>query len=257
MENANSLALLVAYYLSRHDPKSYSALGFINRTQALSSVGSVLGVKANTVKNMQDEFDSIHDNGRLGWHQRPLRPSRQHVVELFSDLSELELREIVLKVLSGRGSILDEVGELLKPGVEDARKNKGTFAPRGLTGKAAEEYFVKYHSANGEPVPGVLLDTRDLGCGYDFIIEPPGLDSVFVEVKGIKDSEGGVTFTGKEWETAVTARQKYYLAVVRNALSHPSIQFVSDPAGKLVPRLQLLTVVQTSWNLNHGDLMGL
>ena len=48
---------------------------------------------------MRDEFDSIHDNPRAGWHQRPLRPSRVKVVELFDDLTEEGLSVIKKSIL--------------------------------------------------------------------------------------------------------------------------------------------------------------
>ena len=99
MEYQNKLALIIAYYLSKYDEKAYMSMGDANKTQTHLRVGHILGVKASTIKNMRDEFDSIHDNTRSGWHQRPLRPSRSIIIENFSDYNEEDLFEVVNHIM--------------------------------------------------------------------------------------------------------------------------------------------------------------
>lgn len=87
MDDKNKLALISAYYLSKYNHEALRALGYSAYSQAFNDIGDRLGVKANSVKNMRDEFDPIHDNDRVGWYQRPLRPSRARVAQLFSGVS--------------------------------------------------------------------------------------------------------------------------------------------------------------------------
>lgn len=96
MKENHSIALIIAYYLSKFDKVAYEKLGYSSTTATHAEVGRILGVNPNSVKNMRDEFDPLHGNNRRGWYQRPLRQSRAEVVESFQELSEEELRDIVL-----------------------------------------------------------------------------------------------------------------------------------------------------------------
>lgn len=92
MREENKLALIVGYYLSKYDHIAYQNLGYGTQISTHETIGAHLNVKPNTIKNMRDEFDTIHDNGRVGWHQRELSVSRKDVVEKYSHLGEPELR---------------------------------------------------------------------------------------------------------------------------------------------------------------------
>nr|WP_262984093.1 DUF3883 domain-containing protein [Paenibacillus ihbetae] len=65
------------------------------------------------------------------------------------------------------------------------------------------------------PMDGTLVDTRDLGCGYDFEIINGNLKS-YIEVKGLGGHTGGVMFTNKEWQLAKEKMENYYLIIVQN-----------------------------------------
>jgi hypothetical protein len=259
VKESNSLALVVAYYLSRFDRIAYDRLGFGNSTETHVEVGRILEVKPNSVKNMRDEFDPIHDNSRVGWYQRPLRPSRAKVLEAFQDLSEEELYDVVQDILrSQQFRLSDDLADIIDPIVrrEAKRKGKSVFIVRGPTGRIAEEAYLEHHRTSGSPVAGQLQDTRDLGCGYDFEIH--GDDGEYqVEVKGLDGEAGGVSFTSKEWHTAREKGKTYFLVIVRNASSTPQFQVVQDPARKLSPRKSVYTVVQVRWNADETELRGL
>ncbi|OOC58739.1 hypothetical protein [Paenibacillus ihbetae] len=142
MELNNKLALIVAYYLSKFDAKSIRKLGFKNATNAFNSIGTSLSIKANTIKNLRDEFDSVHDNPRQGWYQRPLRPSRVKVIEAFQNLSEDELYEIVIEIIHNvKFKDSDECSEITGLISDDRYGNsarKKELILRGPTGKKAE-----------------------------------------------------------------------------------------------------------------------
>jgi hypothetical protein len=100
MESKNELALQIAYFLSKHDRRAFELLGFDSWNQAYREIGTRLNVKPNSVKNMRDEFDSVHPNPRSGWHQRELRPSRKRVVDQIGNMSEEELLNHSQKILA-------------------------------------------------------------------------------------------------------------------------------------------------------------
>ena len=115
MDKQNSKALIVAFYLSKFDEIAYKQLDFGNNTQTHEKIGGILSVNSNSIKNMRDEFDPYHPNNRVGWYQRPLRPSRQKVFNSFTDLSELALREIVIDILNQKSD------DNLEPVIEHIR----------------------------------------------------------------------------------------------------------------------------------------
>ncbi|MBK6792816.1 MAG: DUF3883 domain-containing protein [Anaerolineales bacterium] len=204
MKHNHILALIIGYYLSKYDDLAYKNLGYVSGNETHKEIGKILGVKPASVKNMRDEFDPIHDNQRVGWYQRPLRSSRAKVVESFQDLEEEELRDIVFEILTNPNfNAIPEVSSLVDSIAkgDKSKKNNTPFIVRGITGRKAEEIFIKYHQQTMKPMSGMLIDRRDYGVGYDFEIKEDA-SSCFVEVKGLIDEDGGVVFTSKEWDVA-------------------------------------------------------
>lgn len=256
MEHNNSLALIVAYYLSKFDQVAYRNLGYGNNKATYERVGKLLGVNPNSVNNMRDEFDPIHENPRRGWYQRPLRPSRAKVVELFQDLSEPELRGIVTEILTGGGAgTQDPLSDLTDPIMRhhSRTRSKTLFIPRARTGRMAEEEFDRHFHSTGEPVPGELTDVRENGCGYDFLIRHDGTEYQ-VEVKGMDALSGGIQFTSKEWEVAKEMGDTYFLAIVRCVSDEPTIEFIRNPRSMLKAQKQITTVVQVRWQIADSAL---
>ena len=256
MKQNHSLALIVAYYLSKFDKIAYEQLGISLSTETHKEIGRILGVKPNTVKNMRDDFDPFHDNPRVGWYQRPIRPSRAKVVEAFQDLSEEELRDIVLEILTNpEFASSDDFADVVEPISKRGQKRKGRsiFIVRGPTGRKAEEIYANHHRKTGEPIPGELRDTRDLGCGYDFEIVN-GDRHAQVEVKGLDGGAGGIGFTSKEWDVAKKNGDSYFLAIVRNVYEEPTIQIIQNPASVLRPKKAVFTTVQVRWNVADSEL---
>jgi len=256
MKKQNSLALIVAYYLSKYDRIAYKSLGYDSLTKAHTEIGRTLNVNPNSVKNMRDEFDPIHNNQRVGWYQRELRPSRQKVIELFQRLSEEELRDVALEILNNPYFSNSDEGSEIVSSLErktSKREKSKVFIPRGSTGKKAEEYFINYHRDSGQPVIGHLKDTRDLGCGYDFEIHNKK-NTFYIEVKGLDSTDGGVSFTSKEWDVARKFGQRYFLVVIRNVSSEPKFQIVQNPVCKLDANKNIYATVQVQWNVSNSQL---
>jgi hypothetical protein len=127
---------------------------------------------------------------------------------------------------------------------------------RGPTGKKAEQYFIKYHTDNNLPMAGELIDTRDLGCGYDFEIKSETTQH-FIEVKGLAGNKGGMLFTNKEWGKAKQEREKYTVCLVSNINELPQISFINDPFTKLNPKKNIIQTVQVQWNVSNNQLQEL
>lgn len=252
--NANLLAIIVAFYLSKFDKQALQNLGFQNNSEAFETTAKILGVKRNYVKFRRDEFDPIHP-WRKGW----LRPMDKRIIksiEALQDLEEPDLREIVQRILKDadyRNS--EEVKQITSLFSEDGNEKLavGRFILRAPTGRKAEEYFIEYFESYKKPVDGILIDCRDLGIGYDFRIENKD-ENYFVEVKGISDFSGGVLFTNKEWSTAKSEGDSYFLCVISNLGKEAEISFIQNPFEKLNAKKNIYTSIQINWSVTANQL---
>lgn len=255
MEDNHKLALIVAYYLSRYDKIALRELGYQSFKNAYEVIGSTLSVKPNTIKNMRDEFDPLHNNRRKGWHQRELRPSRMAVVEQCDNLSEQALREFVLDILNNRptdhGS--GEIGSYLKffDAADQSEDESGdtTGSLRGITGILAEEIFMEKFRRGEMIFKNVeLIDRRYHSVGYDF--ETPTEPSNMFEVKGLAGAKGAITFTDKEWDMARRYGERYILVIVSNIQSQPLISLIRDPYQKFTAHKSLGQQIVVRWTVN-------
>jgi hypothetical protein len=253
MKQQNVLATIVAYYLSKFDEVAYANLGYKTKKEAHLDIGRKLNVNPNSVKNRRDEFDPIHSNERVGWHQRDMSPSRKRIVETFQDLSERGLREIAMSILKNQSFIYTETFEIITNQIQNAETDKKHFHLRGQTGRKAEELYINYHREFGLPQAGNLMDTRDLGCGYDFEIIT-STDNFFIEIKGMDKNSSGILFTDKEWSMANKHGDKYYLVIVTFVSGKPEFSIIKNPAARLNPRKNLFTTVQINWSIPNNDL---
>lgn len=251
------LALVVAYFLSKYDEFAYESLGFRHKGETHDDIGSRLGVKGTSVKNMRDEFDPVHDTPRVGWHQRAMTPTRLKVIELFQHLPKEDLLYVVQCILHDNEGLEASGFEQLLNISEKREASKGStsrvFTSRGKTGRRAEEFFIQYFKDNNMPCPGELVDRRDDGCGYDFEVINEGA-RVQVEVKGLDSESGGITLTSKEWRVAEANPDTYFLAIIRNVSDVPTIQIIRDPVSRLSVTKSIYTCVQINWNVSEREL---
>jgi hypothetical protein len=256
MKENHRLALIIAFYLSKFDANAVQALGYKGITQALVEIGDILDVKWRTIRNMRDEFDPLHDNPRAGWYQREPIGSRRKVIELFDGLGfeafTALVRGIIRNPQPGQSAGLEDVLRNIEE-KENAGTNARTprlFTSRGKTGRMAEECFMQCFHQGLLPYDGNLVDRRDDGCGYDFLIV--GAREVPVEVKGLAGTNGGILLTDKEWQTA-GKMNNYILFLAYNLAAEspePSWKIIENPAGVLQPLRCVTVVVQTSWQVS-------
>lgn len=254
MENNHKLTLYVAYYLSRFDKVALENLGYKNWGAAFIDIANRLNVKKHSVRNWRDEFDPLFGY-RAGWYQRPMSPSRTNVALALENLNEPEIRSIVEDILSGK--ILDNPENIkqlitIADDTENEESSK-SFILRGPTGKKAEDFFIEYHKIYSLPYSGNLIDTRDLGCGYDFEIKASD-KTYYVEVKGLANNLGGILFTNKEWEKARSERRNYTVCLVSNINESPQITFINDPYLRLSPKKNIIQTVQIQWSVTNNQL---
>jgi hypothetical protein len=184
-----------------------------------------------------------------------MSPSRANVALALESLDESEIRTIVEDILSGKiKNDTDNLNQLLKIADEISdNEKKSYFILRGPTGKKAEQFFIEQHRKNSLPFVGELIDTRDLGCGYDFEIKS-STKTHYIEVKGLASEQGGILFTNKEWETAQKYRDQYVIALVSNIDVLPLIRFISNPTEALKPKRKIVTTIQTQWSVSNTEL---
>lgn len=247
MKQANKLALVIAFYLSKFDDRAYEALGFGNQGETHEAIGRQLGVKPNTIKNMRDEFDPLHANKRVGWYQKRLGPSRQLIANAFDEFTELDLEIYVKAILQHSGEGIEDFG------VDELYRKEPKRSDRALTGRSAEEFFIAYHQQFQTPSPGELVDMRHSGKGYDFEILAAGVN-LYVEVKGLSDITGGLLLTAKEWEMANRLLERYFLAVVTSVHTQPTIFFIKNPARNLSATPSLIRSIQMQWSISAAQV---
>ncbi|MFJ5762792.1 DUF3883 domain-containing protein [Neobacillus sp. NPDC093182] len=260
MEENRKLALIVSYYLSKFDRKSLVNLGFSSFTQAFNHIGSILSVPANTIKNMRENFDPLHPNGRVGWYQRELTPSRLDVVENYSHFSEFAMTEIVKEILETYGkteNTLNLYTTIINNDENEENINNGntkTYTTRGITGNKAEELFIEaFNNGQIEGYSGRLIDKRNDGCGYDFELDSQEHSVVF-EVKGLLDETGGINFTDKEWNVASKLRNKYIVVLISNIKENPQFSLFKNPFKTLNAQKRIQKTISINWSVPSKQL---
>lgn len=246
----NEQAIIVSYYLSRFNDEAVNNLGYKTWKDAFDDLSEKLQINKHTIKNWRDEFDPFHGH-RAGWHQRQPRKTISNVISQFEQLEEFDIRQIAVEIINGNKIDLPEIDNSGKEVVTNP-----IFILRGLTGKKAEQFFIEYHRLNNSPIAGELIDSRDLGCGYDFEIKSKS-NQHFIEVKGLASNIGGLLFTNKEWETAKRVRSRYTVCIVSNINDSPEICFINDPFLKLNPRKNIIQTVQVQWSVSNNELQGI
>lgn len=249
MTDNNKKALICAFLLAKYGSLALSRLKHRSFSEAFSALGRILRVKPSTIKNMRDEFDPLFGS-RKGWYQRPLRPSRQSVFNMFGEKSLEELMAFVEQCLKGRTKenlFLEE--PLLAIG--ESKKKKRAYTELHITGKKAELFFKKNFSRI-RPGEICLKDKTDSGCGYDFHAERKRM-RIFYEVKGLRANVGPIRLTQKEWSVANKEKGRYHLAVVTNLGNSPKVKIIQNPA-KLKAKPRTTIVSQVHYHIDQKQI---
>lgn len=243
-------SILAGLFLSKFDHRALQMLGFEGFIEAYNVIGYALGAKPALIKNYRDEFDPLFpQNGRSGWHKRSRRDHCLKVLNSYKEL-DIDLFASLIKSIAG----FDENVES-KTG-EDVleRTTPSLFANRLITGLAAEQYFESAHKAKAIPefMDYSIENTTQLGCGYDYRLCPSDpRDFLAVEVKGLRAAGGSVSLTRKEYETADTLRDRFFLLVVKDFQKKPFHELYQNPvSSRLLFRRTEKVTIQVAWNAN-------
>lgn len=238
--------ILSGLFLSKFDQAGLRRLGFHSFTEAFNVIGFALGGKPASVKNYRDEFDPRYPNARQGWHQRPLREHCRRIEEQFGALELDEYGYLIESFFDYHRETSDQTERPDSAGDENS-----AFAKRLLTGLAAERYFEAVFGTISIFAGRVVENTTRLGCGYDYRLKALNADNFFaVEVKGLQEKTGSLSFTPKEYATASKLSEHYFLFVVRNFREKPFHEIYQNPLGaglRFVKREEV--VVRTTWNV--------
>lgn len=83
-------------------------------------------------------------------------------------------------------------------------------------------------------------------CGFDFASDR--LPGVALEVKGIRESSGGILFTEREWTEAARRREDYWVVVVGNLVARPVARVIPDPTVAFEAKSQIIRSSSTVWS---------
>jgi len=234
-------ALIVGYAMSRLDKVYLEACGLKSWKAAFAHAGKLLKVAPASIKNLRDEFDPVHSNARRGWKDRPMRDSRQRVMGQLCDLSDVALLEMIDGVLRHDPDAMQEVVTPLSKPAERIHN----VAERLRTGRLAEAFFLENSQKIANIAASLVLDHRALARGYDFGVD--ARSEIAIEVKGMKQSRGGILFTDREWTEATTRRADYWLVVVGNIEAHPVARLFLDPVATIKAECKYQTTIAASW----------
>lgn len=250
MTDSHKRALVIAYYLSRFDRKGVQALGYSGFTEAFEKVGAAIGVKAATVKHMRDSFDPYCSQVRVGWYQRKILPSRANVIQAYAEVSAEAMAVIVQELMRGSDAAVQlYIAPIatVEEGAEALLSEDNAFANRLRTGEKAEAFFMAQYPELPLFQGSRLEDTRKLGIGFDFRAAFPGRYRA-IEVKGILERQGVISFTDKEWSVARLLGDEYILALVRSLDHAPTLDLFPDPAHHLTATMRTVETVSVCWN---------
>jgi Domain of unknown function (DUF3883) len=236
--------ILAGLFLSKFDEAGLKALGFETFTEAFNVIGYALGGKPASIKNYRDEFDPLFPNPRAGWHQRPLRSHCQKVIDEFGSL---DLESFAGLIRSFAGYDENVMGGAITEEAEAPEDS--AFARRLITGLAAERYFEAVQGTVPQFNGYSIENTTRIGCGYDFRLRAgnPG-DFLAVEVKGLQSRTGSVALTPKEYETAGSMSDRFFLFVVKNFREVPFHDIYQNPiASGLQFARKERVMIQVSW----------
>ncbi len=236
--------ILAGLYLSKFDSLALRSLGFESFTEAFNVIGYALGSKPASIKNYRDEFDPVFPNRRKGWHKRNIRGYCLKVLNDYRDLDLESFTGLIEAFVGYDRNTESEIGEA-KP----QEKTEPNFAKRLATGLAAERYFESVQSSIPDFRLYSMENTTRLGCGYDFKLRlGEEEDFLAVEVKGLMDQTGTISFTPKEHAVAEELEARFVLFVVKNFREEPYHEIFRNPvASALRFKKSERVVVQVSW----------
>lgn len=239
-------ALLIGYAMSRLDTQYLALRGLTSWQSAYKEASTALGVQPASLKNLRDEFDPFHSNGRAGWRSRAIRPDRQRILDEMTAVGGEALAALVDRLIAGDEDATNEAIDSLSV----TNRIAHNVAERLLTGRLAEEFFLTHSKSLVGLEAEALRDRRDNACGYDFGVKSD--PSMAIEVKGMKGLKGAIQFTDREWIEAGVRTSKYLVVVVGNLARSPKANIIADPCASLKATCRYRASLTATWEARIG-----
>lgn len=228
MTTENKKLMLAGMFLSKFNRQGLEALGYKSLQEAYNSFALAVGGKPSSVKLYMQEFDPFFPNSRKGWRNRPIRPTRQDLIDEFGGLGLEEFSELLRTQFAGDTDVDLAVGRVaVAAGVKSDESS--TFARRMMTGLAAENFFEQNYKDVTCFKDCALQRTTTYGCGFDFKLTPTRGDFLAVEVKGLRTPSGQIQLTEKEFKMAQYLSRRFYLYVVMDFAHIPKPRVIENP----------------------------
>lgn len=234
-------AIVIGYAMSRLDTEYLSARGYGSWEQAFADAAQALAVPSTSFKNLRDEFDPVHSNARRGWHRRELRPNRQRVLDELNEASDEALLELVNRILKREEAATEAAIDSLAV----VNRVAHNVAERLLTGRRAEEYFLLHTNRLVAVPPPQIIDLRNAACGFDFGVQDK--PEWAIEIKGLKEMQGGILFTDREWMEAKSRQENYWLIVIGNLKAEPVPRIIHNPHACLTAQSAYRQSLTIEW----------
>lgn len=228
MTIANKKLMLAGMFLSKFNRDGLDALGYRSLQEAYNSFALAVGGKPSSVKLYMQEFDPFFPNSRKGWRKRPIRPTRQDLIDEFGGLELDDFAELVRMQFAGNADV-DLVVSRAAVAAGVKVDEVSTFARRMMTGVAAENFFEENYRQIARFKDWELHRTTAYGCGFDFKLTQPKEDFLAVEVKGLRTPSGQIQLTEKEFKMAQYLAKRFYLYVVTDFSHTPKPCVIENP----------------------------
>lgn len=253
MSLVNKKLMLAGLFFAKFGKEALAALGFTTWKEAYNSLAFAIGGRPTSLKLYRQEYDPYFPNGRKGWHDRSIRPTRLALKEEFGSLGLAEFAQLVKTQFASEADVDIAIGRTtIAAGL--SIEGESSFAKRMITGLAAENYFEEHYAAVEKFAETRLTRTTAFGCGFDFKLTPlSGEAFLAVEVKGLRAADGQIQLTEKEFKMADYLGKRFYLYVVSDFAHTPIANVVEDPLRAGIPfEPKRVTSEQRLWIANWG-----
>jgi len=234
---------LIGYGLAKFGMEFVKKFDFHTKTAFYKHIVEInIAGTIGTVKNRQDLFDPFFDNGRKGWHQKGNTYLHRKILidSLFGSVDVIQFSEMVkIYIESKFGNI--EKQTVISPVM------RSRFKQLQLTGQEAELYFMNNYQSIEIFSFGTLDDARLYGDGYDFQVQVSE-NYYLAEIKGVRESSGGIRLTKKEFLKASEYQDKFGLVVVSNLSDSPKMTTIFDPVANLELSKKIVSQDQTTYH---------
>lgn len=234
---------LIGYGLAKFDKSFINEFGFETKIAFYENIISLgIAETVGTVKNRQDLFDNFFDNGRKGWWQKgDAYIHRKNLIDsLFGNLDAVQYAETIKIYIQSKFTKTENETEV-------SPVSQSRFRQLQLTGREAELYFMHNFRVVKEFKDGILEDARFFGDGYDFQIQIAN-QYLLAEVKGVRNTNGSIRLTEKEFSKANEYKDRFGLVVVSNLESAPKLTVLFNPLQTLPLEKRVIETRQISYH---------